>query len=519
MTSSPTSASAEPPLAAPRLTRNTVANFVAMVWSAFLNLAFVPVYIRLLGVESWGLVALFTTIQAGLALLDFGLSPTMSREMARSTGSPEMASEARDLARTLEVGYWAIAGAIAVAIIPVAPVLAKHWVHSNTLSLGAVTGALVVMGITAACQWPLSFYAGGMRGLQEQVLLNTINITMATARYGGAALIVWKVAPTVIAFFVWQAAASALHTGLLLAFFWKSMPSRRARPQVRVAMVRRVWRFAAGMSAISVTSLVMMQADKIVVSGMLSLEEFGYYSIASLLAQSLASLAVPISTAVLPRFTQLASIGDWGGVQRLYHRASQAMTIVIASVGLVLVFFAREFLAIWTRSSMTADRAHSAVSLLVIGSMLSSLQSIPYVLLLANGLTRPPLVISGVVAAAAFPILFLFVRVWGGAGACIAWILFNAFTIGPIANAVHSRMLRKDQARWYVEDTFLPLLGAAVPVLAVRLLIPPDVSSRGLAAVILGTTAAAIAGGIAAASEIRPLMLCYVRRRIHAPGA
>jgi O-antigen/teichoic acid export membrane protein len=48
-----------------------------------MSLAFIPLYIKYLGVEAYGLVGLFSVLQISFTLLDMGMSLTLSREMAR----------------------------------------------------------------------------------------------------------------------------------------------------------------------------------------------------------------------------------------------------------------------------------------------------------------------------------------------------------------------------------------------------------------------------------------------------
>ena len=51
-----------------------------------MGLIFVPVYIKYLGIESYGLIGFFASMQAWFALLDMGMTPTLGREIARFTG-------------------------------------------------------------------------------------------------------------------------------------------------------------------------------------------------------------------------------------------------------------------------------------------------------------------------------------------------------------------------------------------------------------------------------------------------
>ena len=85
---------------------NLFANFAGSGVAALLQLAFIPFYIKFLGIEAYGLIGFYILLQAVLQVLDLGLGPTMNREMARYSVQPDKAGEARDFTRTLEIGYW-----------------------------------------------------------------------------------------------------------------------------------------------------------------------------------------------------------------------------------------------------------------------------------------------------------------------------------------------------------------------------------------------------------------------------
>ncbi len=55
--------------------RNVVGNLVGRLYAALISFAVVPIYMRLLRPEGYGLVGLFVTLQTVVTLLDFGLSP------------------------------------------------------------------------------------------------------------------------------------------------------------------------------------------------------------------------------------------------------------------------------------------------------------------------------------------------------------------------------------------------------------------------------------------------------------
>jgi len=59
-----------------RLERNTFANLFGAAWSAAVGVLCVPVYLKLLGAEGYGLVGLFVTLQSVFVVLDLGIGAT-----------------------------------------------------------------------------------------------------------------------------------------------------------------------------------------------------------------------------------------------------------------------------------------------------------------------------------------------------------------------------------------------------------------------------------------------------------
>ena len=108
-----------------QIRRNVIANYLGQAWGALMGLAFVPFYIRYLGVEAYGLIGIFALLQTLLSLLDLGLTPALSREMSRyQAGAHDLAVHPRPdcaasklicfgLALAIFVGVWAASGWIA----------------------------------------------------------------------------------------------------------------------------------------------------------------------------------------------------------------------------------------------------------------------------------------------------------------------------------------------------------------------------------------------------------------------
>jgi O-antigen/teichoic acid export membrane protein len=128
-------------------------------------LAAVPIYLRHLGAEAYGLASLAVTFRAIATSLDQGLTTTMNRELARSEAQLRPPGETRDLARSLELAYWAFAALVGLGCIASAPFLADRWLNPGRLDPGTVREALVLIGLLLALELPLNAYAGGLQGV------------------------------------------------------------------------------------------------------------------------------------------------------------------------------------------------------------------------------------------------------------------------------------------------------------------------------------------------------------------
>jgi O-antigen/teichoic acid export membrane protein len=454
------------------LKHNIIANFAGRAWSALMMLAFLPFYIRFLGIESYGLIGVFISLTALLSVFDMGLSTTLSRQLASLSANDGSEQEARDLVRTFELIYWGIGILLGGGIALMAPLIARNWLSAQGMAVESVEQAILIMGLIVALQWPNSLYSGGLIGLQRQVLLNAIRVVIGTLQAGGAVLVLWLVSPTILAYFFWQVLIGALQTAVVAAWLWKSLPGP-AVPVFRKILLASNWRFAGGVTGITLLVTVLTQTDKIVLSKLLPLESFGYYSLAATVAGALNYISNPIFAALFPRFTQAIGGGNEKEVALLYHKGSQLMAALVSPLWICLALFSEELLMLWLRDAPTVARIHLLVSLLATGTALNALVTLPYALQLAHGWTGLSFYKNLISVAVFVPVLFWLISRYGAVGAALAWIGLNASYFLIEVPLMHRRLLRGSMGRWYLKDVGLPVVLCLGIGLVARLAMPP----------------------------------------------
>src|SRR5262245_48029171 len=155
--------------------RNVIFNVVGGVWVAAINLISIPIQLRMLGAEVYGLIAFVATGQIALTLLEFGISTTVIREIARDS-SPDR-NHTRDLIRTASTIYWLAAALVCIMIVGSADWLAANWLNLKVLSVEQAAGAIRLLALNLTLTWPVTLYMGVLAGLQRLDTMNALRIS------------------------------------------------------------------------------------------------------------------------------------------------------------------------------------------------------------------------------------------------------------------------------------------------------------------------------------------------------
>ena len=446
------------------LKKNILANYASQIYVTIIGIVMVPLYVRYMGAEAYGLVGFFAMLQAWFQLLDIGLTPTMSREAARFRGGATDAVSLRGLLRVLEGIFIAVAVMGAAAMIASAGVIASDWLKVQQLPQGEVRHAIMLMAVTVALRWVCGLYRGAINGFEHLVWLSGFNIAIATARFVLVipVFIFFGTSPTL--FFAYQAVVAIVEVLILVAQTYRLLPKVGAgqRMSWQWRPLQRVLKFSLSIAFTSVIWVLVTQTDKLIMSKVLLLTDYAYFTLAVLVAGGILVLSTPISGALMPRMTKLNAEGDELGLIRIYRHATQAMGITAVPPALVLAFFPEQLLWAWTGDPVVAGKAAPILALYAIGNGLLALAAFPYYLQFAKGDLKMHLL-----GNALFVIIFIPLLVWasnhyGAIGAGYAWIIANLLPFIAWLPLVHRRFVKGLHTQWLLRDvlpiTILPLV-------------------------------------------------------------
>jgi O-antigen/teichoic acid export membrane protein len=458
------------------LKKNVVANYLGQGWVALMGIAFIPLYVKYLGIEAYGLIGVFAILQAWLTLLDLGMTPTLNREMTRYTAGAHSIQYICDLLRSLEIICCTLAVAIALSIWISATWLSSNWLQAEKLPLEKVVYAICIMGVVVALRFVESLYRGAILGLQRQVLFNVVNACLATFRsFGVLGVLIW-ISPTIEAFFLWQGVVSIFSIIILAIVVYKIIPSPKITPKFSIEALKEVWGFARGMIFSTFLSLMLLQTDKMLLSKLLSLELFGYYTLAASISGVLYLLAAPISQSFYPRFTELVAKKEKDNLIIAYHQAAQLVAVVVIPAALMLLFFGKNVLLLWTGNPILVDKLYPIVQVLVIGAALNALMYVPYMLQLAYGWVNFSIIVNLIAVVITVPALVWITPRYGILGASSVWAILNICYVLIAIHFMHKRLLPKEKWSWYLYDVLVPFLAACMVVAIFSLVHPSNMT-------------------------------------------
>ena len=436
------------------LRRNILANYVGQVYATLIAIVMVPLYVRYMGVEAYGLVGFFAMLQAWFLLLDMGLTPTLARETARYQGGAIDALSLRRLLRALEGIFIGVGLLGAGVIVAASSHVASSWLKVQHLPLEEVTGAIALMAWIVALRWICGLYRGAINGFEKMVWLNGFNIAIATVRFAGIIPFLIYVGATPTSFFTYQLVVAVVESAVLVTKTYRLMPAIGLDAPIswNWRPLRGVLLFSSSIAFTSLAWVLITQSDKLILSTLMPLSDYAYFTLAVLIASGILIVSGPISGALLPRLTRLHAAGDEAGLFALYRNATQLVAAIAIPATLILALFPEQVLWVWTGNSEIAHKASPVLVLYAVGNGIMVLAAFPYYLQFAKGNLKLHLIGNAWFVVIFIPLVIWATKSYGMVGAGYAWIAANLLLFLVWVPIVHRKFMKDLHLSWLLND-------------------------------------------------------------------
>jgi len=298
----------------------------------------------------------------------------------------------------------------------------------------------------------------------------------------------WHFGATPTVFFVYQLLIAVLQIAILFSKSRRLLPGLNAAQRIGWSFkpVKPLLKFALTIAFTSSVWVMVTQTDKLVLSGILSLEEYGYFTLAVLAASGIMVISGPISGAIMPRMAKLEAEGYRDEVIRIYRQATQLVTVIAGSAAVTLAFCAEPLLWAWTGDPALAKQAAPILTLYAIGNGILAVAAFPYYLQYAEGNLRLHFIGHLLLLIVLIPSIIVAANYYGAIGAGYAWVSVNAIYLFIWVAVVHKKLVPGLHLKWLGKDIGM-ILGPMTSIGLVLWIFDMAVKSRlgGLLYVIL----------------------------------
>ncbi len=422
-----------------------------------------PLYLRYLGAEAYGLVGFFTLMQAWLYLLDMGLSPTLGRQISYARGHVDGFKDLAKLLRSFEIIFIILAVLVVTLIISSSDWIAKEWINAEKINSQTIAYCISIMGLLIGLRFFASLYRSGINGMEDQVWLNAANIMFVTLKFIGALALLHFVTVDIRHFFEYQLLVGVAEVAVLVSRFYKILPDSFVGHGIKFSFdsVREIAPFTLSIAYTAGIWVMIMQLDKLVLSGILSLSKFGYFTLVGLAASGLIQLFIPVMQALLPRMTVLVAERKKKEMISLYRNATQFVAVVVLAAAFVMAVYGQQLLYAWTGDWDAATWGSKVLFWFALGNAVVALNTFQYNLQYAYGDLRLHVKGSSISAAIQIPIIYYAASRHGAIGAGIAWFTFRFLWFLLWTPVIHRKFAPNMHLRWLFVD-IVPIVVAGL---------------------------------------------------------
>lgn len=394
--------------------RHTAYNLAGSAVSIGVTLITVPLYLKVIGLERFGVLSLCWVFAGYFAFFDFGIGRATAQKMATLADKPV---EQRNRLFWTSAALSSVLALIGALLFWPIALLALKYMDATPALLAEARSALWLLMLIVPIAIFQSFLSGATEGRRAFGPINVIGVigSVLTAILPLLSAIVLVpridllVAATIVARLFVLGALVLLCVGLI--------PLRRPSLASR-ADIASLLKFGGWVSATGVAAAVLLNAEKLLIGWRLGASAVSIYVIPFNLLQRFLSIPHSLSSALFPAIAATDQ-SEGRTVARKSTVALNDLFTVIATTGIALVF---TFLSIWIGRDIAVQATPIAI-ILFVGIWFNVLAFPPYSFLQGTGKPEIVTYVTMLQLPIYLPALVVMTMWFGLIGAALAWSL------------------------------------------------------------------------------------------------
>jgi len=396
-----------------------------------------PVLVRKLGEDQFGVLTLAWTLIGYAGLFDLGLGRALTKLVSEKLGRKEE-DEIPRLFWTSQflMSLMALAGTILL-------VLLAPWLVYSALKIPAALQTETLHSFYAlALSMPVVISTAGLRGFleakQEFGLINALRVPMGVFTFAGP----FAVLPFATGIF---SIVCVLVAGRIVAWLahlvlcLHVLPALSERMEITRAAIRPLFRLGGWMTVSNIVGPLMLYMDRFVIGALISTAAVTYYATPYEVVTKLLLVSGAISAVMFPAFSA-ALAQDLDRAGDLYRRGMKCTVAIMLPLIFLLALIAKKGLSLWLGPEF-ADHSLHVAQFLLVGTLAFGIEPLAFALIQAAGRPDIPAKLNLIEIPFYAAGLYWVIHAYGVTGAAAAWA-FRAVVDALLLLFFAQRLLR-----------------------------------------------------------------------------
>lgn len=442
---------------------HVVLNFLANLGAALFGIFITPFVLRRWGPEAYGLLATGLLMQTLFGLLEIGFSYGMVKMLAEANTKNDRQHGARIVFSSVEKCYLIISlGLVTVFYFIFDSKLGGQLFEGAAQVSGGLT-TLQLFGPMIACQTLVMLYRNALLGLGAQGAASVSLFGTTLLRLLGAWIVFNNPGGGIDRYCLVLVGSLGLEAFFMWLLLHQTWLGDRLRLPFRWGNIKVVLGFSLGLSMVAVSQAMLTQLDRLLLTQLLPLRDFGYFSLALTIANGLVLFHSPISNAAYPVLVRIFSTVGIGQEFLLsVHHFSRWVSVLTTGVFLFVFVFSDQLVQIWLSPNFDYHALTLVIRFMMVGIYLNALVQIPLFTQFCQGVTRFAIGYNIFLMFLVIPLTLWAVPEYGLIAVGWIWVLSNACLLAYHVWLIHNRFLPNFWRDWLVKDIAQPLVGGVI---------------------------------------------------------
>jgi len=328
-----------------KLVSDTAVLFSTSLVAQFIGFLVIPLFIKNLGAEMYGLYAISGVLMGYVGLFDFGLTRGLTREIGHSYSEGDY--KRMSLAIYGGTFFLILVGLVSGAAIYFGRDLFIAWINVPEADIATARELLTVTAAFSVVAWPAKLPLGILQGNQEIKASSFIEAYKSIAT--SAALLLGVIYTRDLALIRSVTCIAMIST--LIPYIWfiyKRIPLLRTELSAReLRSLKPVMSYGVKYFYSQLLALISTKLDAFIIANMVNLAAVAAYQVVFKIQFMVVMITQNIFGAFLPAVYRFSNIENRANLQRLLDEALRYRALIMAPLISILIAVSPAFIALW----------------------------------------------------------------------------------------------------------------------------------------------------------------------------